>query len=103
MTEEEWRECSEPKKMLELCYGAKESDRKFRLFAVACCRRIWRLLPDERSRNGLLVTEMFVDNRATAMEFRDAGVASCHAYYDMKASRQESLRCAARAALGSHQ
>jgi hypothetical protein len=46
MTDAEWLECIDPQKMLDFLRG-KASERKLRLFACACCRRIWRLFGDD--------------------------------------------------------
>jgi hypothetical protein len=69
MTEAEWLNCTNPEQMLEFLRG-KASNRKLRLFAVACCRRIWHLL-DGWSQNLVEVSEQFVDGSVgnTAMSF----------------------------------
>jgi hypothetical protein len=42
MTEAEWRDCCEPEKMLTFLHeSGRASDRKLRLFACACLRRVW--------------------------------------------------------------
>lgn len=60
MTETEWLACEDLVPMLEFLRG-KVSDRKLRLFAVACCRRIWQLLENESSQQTVQTAEQYAD------------------------------------------
>src|SRR5215471_17108961 len=60
MTEAEWLACEEPRLMLEFL-GERASDRKFRLFGCACCRRLWDLLPSDLNRQAVQAIEEHPD------------------------------------------
>jgi hypothetical protein len=71
VTEAEWLACTDPEPMLEYLRG-KASGRKLRLFACACVRRIWTLLPTEECRKAAQVAERYADRLADAEELRAA-------------------------------
>src|ERR1019366_975435 len=81
MTESEWLSCDDPGLMLDYI-EKKPSDRKFRLFAVACCRRVWHLLTDERSTKVIAVTEQYADGLVSPTAFQTAGNEAGHADED---------------------
>src|SRR5262249_9643314 len=62
-----WRACEYPQPMLGYL-----SDRKLRLFACACCRRIWHLLVREDSRWAVETMERYADGRASQAEWAAA-------------------------------
>jgi hypothetical protein len=57
-------------------------DRKLELFMVACCRRIWHLIADGRSRNLVGVTERYADGLASFEELDAANAAAEAACFD---------------------
>jgi hypothetical protein len=58
MTEQEWLSSTDPEPMLWFVRGTA-TDEDLRLFACACCRRIWHLLIDGRSRRAVEVAEKY--------------------------------------------
>ncbi len=79
MTEAEWFACNDPcdlhdflKEKLGIPRQGEISSRKWRLLAVACCRRFSHLLLDERSSTALDVAEQLADGNATPAELEVA-------------------------------
>jgi hypothetical protein len=71
IAEAEWPGSADPRPMLEACRG-KVSERKLRLFAVACCRGLGPLLQDPRIITALDVAEQHADGAATQADLEAA-------------------------------
>ncbi len=74
MSEADWLHSGDPDTLLNLVRD-KATDRQFRLFACACCRRVWHLLRDERSRQIVKVAEGYADDAIDSATLRDARAA----------------------------
>ena len=64
MNEAEWLTCDSPKLIIEYL-EARAYGRKLRLFAGACCRRIWKYLKRKDLRLMVEVSERYADGLAT--------------------------------------
>lgn len=80
MKESEWLACTEPDRLLCLPQlRDKISARKRRLFACACCRRLWKHLTDPRSLAAVESAEKYADGLITQDELEAAKEESRHA------------------------
>jgi hypothetical protein len=82
MTEREWLEATDPEPML---YFLRQgvSERKLRLWAAACCRRVWDRL-DYQERQNIEVTERYADGTASDEERRSFASLSYRFPFDPK-------------------
>jgi hypothetical protein len=74
MTEAQWLACADPQLMLVFVRDTA-SDRKFRLFALACCARIDQHITDPRSQAALRFAEQHVEAGVRGRRGRPAVVA----------------------------
>jgi hypothetical protein len=85
MTEVEWLACDDPVRLLD-CLRGKVSDRKMRLCAVACCRRIWHFLPCPRCRQAVQCAELYADGLVGEREREEATGQALDAYVPLGAA-----------------
>jgi hypothetical protein len=71
MTEAEWWECANLIPMMNWALD-QTSERKLRLFACACCRRVGRLIKDERAKKALAFAEQLSDRGQAGRKGRPA-------------------------------
>jgi hypothetical protein len=86
VTEAKWLVCTDRQKMLNFAFGPT-SERKWRLFAVACCRQVWGLLADERCRHAVEVAERFADGKASRNEAAMAASDAERSYNELRPQR----------------
>jgi hypothetical protein len=77
MTRAEWLSSENAPAMLKALWDTAGGDEAalvpvLQRYLLACCRRIWRLLPQESSRRGVEVAELFLAGAATAEELKKA-------------------------------
>src|SRR5262249_38366385 len=80
VTEEQWLTSTDPTEMLAfLRNSGRASERKLRLFAVACCRHIWPLMSDDRFRAAVVVAEQYADGGIIADKMFEAASSALEA------------------------
>ena len=82
LTEAEWLACADPKVLLRKAQF-RNSRRKSRLFAVACCRAVWPHFVDDRSRRAVEVAERHADGLATDEELQVAATEAGRAHQEI--------------------
>jgi hypothetical protein len=94
VTRTEWAEATGPGDILD-AFGKAMSERKLRLFAIACCRRLWRLI-DEKDRRGMEVGELYADGNRCQQTLRRAWrAAQAEAREGGKGARKSASHAAA--------
>lgn len=71
MTETEWRTSADPEAMVKFLLG-RAGERKLRLFAAACVRRVWHLPLADAVRAAVEVAERYADGEADVKELAKA-------------------------------
>ncbi len=83
VTEGEWTATVDAEQLVA-ALPSESSNRKLRLFGVGCCRRIWPMLKDSRSRQAIDVVERYADGGATDGELEEAGAGAEASFRDLR-------------------
>jgi hypothetical protein len=100
MDEAAWLACGDPDEMFGRLHATGAvSDRKVRLFACACVRRVWPLLTDPRSWNAVEMAELYADGLVwkTALAAARSAAAAFHDESGVGAPVHRMAAAAARA------
>ncbi len=81
MKRTDWPHSNSPHEMLYALFKAQICGRKLRLFACACCRSVWHLLHDSRSREGVELAEACSDGLVSDEQALN-GFPSANAVYE---------------------
>jgi hypothetical protein len=84
MSQKRWLDSLEPGPMLDFLGGTMTA-RKLRLLACAACRYVWDQLIDDRSREAVIVAELFADDHASNEKLEQAFKEACRACGDHSA------------------
>ena len=80
----------------------KASERKLRLFAVACCRHIWHLIPDKPGHQAVEQAERYADGVVSRQQLAKVRRAcSPRSYINRPLFERDNAWCAMIAVLGS--
>lgn len=101
MNAAEWTAASDPATMLEAVED-RVSDRKLRLFAVACCRHAWNTFVDPFSVRVVLAAEAFADGELTVDELARVYAAAVEADGDGATGSNYAAHVRRAAAFAAH-
>src|SRR5947209_1728940 len=87
MTEAEWLAAPSSAHIQELLRG-KADERRYRLFACACARRVWHLLPDERCRRAVETAERYAEGLKSFAALLAARDDAYRVAVDLRAARR---------------
>jgi hypothetical protein len=94
MNEAEWLACTDSALMLDYLRG-KATGGQLRRFAAACCRAVWPMLTDSRSRAAVVAAERYCERAAAEADLAAAREAAKAALPSIEAVRPAEQAAAA--------